>query len=271
MKNEIYYIKIVYLRKIYLVMIYNYRCQRVYVDVSGEGDALLLLHGWGCDHTVYRRCVEYLSTQYRVYNFDLPGFGDSDEPTQVWGTADYVDMIHQFVVDQNISSPSLMGHSFGGRVSILYASRHEVRRIILIDSAGIVPKRSVEYYFKVYSYKFFKRLCYLLLSKDRADKLIENRRKGSGSADYNNASPMMRMVMSKVVNEDLKSVMPKVTASTLLFWGDLDTATPLSDAKCMEQLIPDSGLVVAQGCGHFSFAERSTLFDSVVKSFFQIK
>ncbi|MFI3288718.1 MAG: alpha/beta hydrolase [Rikenellaceae bacterium] len=251
-------------------MIYNYRGQDIFVEVSGEGDALLLLHGWGCDHSVYRRCVEYLATSYRVYNFDLPGFGSSQEPTEVWGTQDYADMIRQFILDQNIISPSFMGHSFGGRVSILYASQHEANRIVLIDSAGIVPKRSLEYYAKVYSYKLFKRICYKILSKERAEALIESRRKGSGSADYNNASPMMRQVMSKVVNEDLKSVMPQIKASTLLFWGDLDTATPLSDAKTMEQLIPDSGLVVAEGCGHFSFAEMPVLFDSVIKSFFQI-
>ncbi len=252
-------------------MIYNYRGLNIFVDVSGEGDPLLLLHGWGCDHSVYKRCVEYLATSYRVYNFDLPGFGDSHEPQEVWGTQDYADMINQFIVDQNISSPSLIGHSFGGRVSILYASQHEAKRIVLIDSAGIVPKRSLEYYAKVYSYKLFKRTCYLLLPKDKADKLIENRRKGSGSTDYNNASPMMRRVMSKVVNEDLKGVMPNIKASTLLFWGDLDSATPLSDAKTMEKLIPDSGLVVAQGTGHFSFAEMPILFNSVIKSFFQIK
>lgn len=252
-------------------MVYNYRGLNIFVDVSGEGDALLLLHGWGCDHSVYNRCVEYLSTSYRVYSFDLPGFGASDEPTEVWGTQDYADMIHQFVADQNISTPSFMGHSFGGRVSISYASQHNAKKIVLIDSAGIVPKRSLEYYAKVYSYKIFKRACYLFLSKERADKLIESRRKGSGSSDYNNASPMMRMVLSKVVNEDLKYLMPKIKASTLLFWGDLDTATPLSDAKVMERLIPDCGLVVAEGTGHFSYAEMPGLFDSVIKSFFQIK
>lgn len=252
-------------------MRYNYCGQEIYVDVSGEGDALLLLHGWGCDHSVYRRSIEYLSSTYKVYSFDLPGFGESDEPLGVWGTQDYVDMIRQFIVNENITSPSFMGHSFGGRVSILYASQNEVKRIVLIDSAGIVPKRSLEYYFKVYSYKLFKKICHLILSKDRADELIANRRKGAGSSDYNNASPKMRMVMSKVVNEDLKYAMPKIKASTLLFWGDLDTATPLSDAKIMERLIPDSGLVVAEGTGHFSFAEMPHLFDSVVKSFFQIK
>ena len=78
---------------------------------------------------------------------------------------------------------------------------------------------------------------------------------------------MMRAILSKVVNEDLCHLMPKIKASTLLFWGDRDTATPLSDAKRMESLIADAGLVVAQGAGHFSFLEQADLYYRVVRSF----
>ena len=77
----------------------------------------------------------------------------------------------------------------------------------------------------------------------------------------------MRAILSKVVNEDLCYLMPKIKAPTLLFWGDRDTATPLSDAKRMESLIADAGLVVAQGAGHFSFLEQADLFYRVIRSF----
>jgi pimeloyl-ACP methyl ester carboxylesterase len=81
---------------------------------------------------------------------------------------------------------------------------------------------------------------------------------------------MMRAILSKVVNEDLKHLMPAIKAPTLLFWGNMDTATPLSDAKTMERLIPDAGLVVAHGTGHFSFLESPGLFTAVIKNFFKI-
>ncbi|MBR2301190.1 MAG: alpha/beta hydrolase, partial [Bacteroidaceae bacterium] len=173
--------------------------------------------------------------------------------------------------EHNIQSPALVGHSFGGRVSILYASRNIVSRLVLVDAAGIKPKRPIKYYYKVYTFKMLKWLCNAFLPKKQAQAIIDRRRRGAGSSDYNNASPMMRAILSKVVNEDLTHCLPKIKAPTLLFWGNMDTATPLSDAKTMERLIPDAGLVIAHGTGHFSFIENAGLFAAVIKNFFNIK
>lgn len=106
-----------------------------------------------------------------------------------------------------------------------------------------------------------------MLGKERAERRIERLRAGRGSSDYNNASVMMRRVLSKVVNEDLKHVMPLIQAPTLLVWGENDTATPLSDARKMERLIPDAGLVSFPGCGHYSFLDNPVGFAAVLRSF----
>ena len=100
----------------------------------------------------------------------------------------------------------------------------------------------------------------ILIGKQKASILIEQQRSKGGSSDYNRATPMMRAILSKCVNEDLCRVMPKVTAPVLLFWGDKDTATPISDAHKMERLMPNTGLVVAQGAGHFAMLEQPTLW-----------
>ena len=78
---------------------------------------------------------------------------------------------------------------------------------------------------------------------------------------------MMRAVMSICVNEDLKEFMPSIKAPTLLIWGENDTATPLSDAKTMERLIPDAGLVSFPDCGHYSFLDNPGQFRAVLQSF----
>ena len=80
---------------------------------------------------------------------------------------------------------------------------------------------------------------------------------------------MMRAILSKVVNEDLKHLMPEIKAPTLLIYGEKDTATPVSDAKIMEKLIPGSGLVVFDGCGHYSFLDNPVQFRAVINSFLQ--
>lgn len=252
-------------------MIFKYDNLNINIEVAGEGTPVLLLHGWGCNHQIFKQLQEVLAEKYKVYNFDFPGFGASDEPADVWGTEEYTRMVEQFVKENNLQKPALVGHSFGGRISIIYSSRNATSRVVLVDAAGIKPKRPFKYYYKVYTFKLLKWLCYTLLPKKKADAIIEKRRKGAGSSDYNNATPKMRAILSKVVNEDLTPLLPKIKAHTLLFWGNLDTATPLDDAKTMERLIPDAGLVIAHGTGHFSFLENAGLFKQVIKSFFNIK
>ena len=251
-------------------MIYTYDNLKVNITTKGNGEPVFLLHGWGCNGEIFKSIQEVLATAYTTYSFDFPGFGASDEPTAVWGVEEYTRMVEQFAKDNGIERPALMGHSFGGRVSIVYASRNAVSRVVLVDAAGIKPKRPFKYYWKVYTFKTLKWLCNTFLPKAKAQAIIDKRRKGAGSSDYNNASPMIRAILSKVVNEDLKHLMPSIKAPTLLFWGNLDTATPLSDAKTMEKLIPDAGLVVAHGTGHFSFLENPGLFTAVIKNFFKI-
>jgi pimeloyl-ACP methyl ester carboxylesterase len=119
----------------------------------------------------------------------------------------------------------------------------------------------------VYSFKTAKNIVKLCLPRKTADKVIDKMRAGKGSADYAAASPTMRAILSKVVNEDLKHVMPNIKAPTLLIWGENDTATPLSDAKTMEKLIPDAGLVSFAGCGHYSFLDNPVQFAAVLTSF----
>lgn len=239
--------------------------------VEGQGPkAVLLLHGWGCKGSTMALFAKTITSQcpgYTVYSIDLPGFGDSSEPAEVWGIEQYTRTIEEFTHRLGIESPVLIGHSFGGRISILYSSRNKTSKVILVDAAGVKPRRSLKYYAKVYSFKTAKHLLPLLAGKEKAGKIIDRWRGKAGSSDYASASPMMRAILSKCVNEDLKAVMPSIKAPTLLIWGENDTATPLGDAKIMEKLIPDAGLVSFPGCSHYSFLDNPAQTRAVVASF----
>ncbi|MDE5827850.1 MAG: alpha/beta hydrolase, partial [Duncaniella sp.] len=108
---------------------------------------------------------------------------------------------------------------------------------------------------------------YLIYGKEKAERMLDAKRAKAGSSDYASASPMMRRILSKVVNEDLTDRLDKIKAPTLLVWGENDTATPLKDAKKMEGLIPDAGLVSFPGCGHYSFLDNPGQFAAVLRSF----
>ncbi len=237
--------------------------------VNGEGTPIVLMHGWGCDHTTLASIENNLVGNFKVYNVDFPGFGKSSEPESIWGVNEYEQLIEKFFEIENITNPILLGHSFGGRIGILLASKLKVNKLILVDAAGIKPRRTLQYYFKVYSYKAVRHTLPLLFGKAKAENLLNRYRKKVGSSDYSQASSKMRSIMSRVVNKDLRYAMPKISCPTLLIWGDNDTATPISDAKKMEKLIPDAGLVEFPGVGHYSFLENPYQFAAVINSFLE--
>ena len=88
-----------------------------------------------------------------------------------------------------------------------------------------------------------------------------------GSTDYKDAEGIMRKILVKVVNENLKPILKNIEAPTLLIWGDEDTATPLYMGKTMEKEIPDSGLVVLEGTGHYSYLDDYNRFSIILKAF----
>ena len=246
---------------------FTYNGIRLHYEDCGEGHPILLLHGWGCNATTFNAIRPFLEARFRVLTVDFAGFGQSDEPSEAWGVEEYTRSIEALAQAEGVENPILIGHSFGGRVSIVYASRNKVQKVMLVDAAGVKPKRSLNYYRKVYTFKLIKKLLPLFVGKARAEKIIEQRRAKAGSSDYSQASPKMRAILSKVVNEDLCHLMPKIAAPTLLFWGENDTATPLADAKKMEKLIPDAGLVTVAGAGHYACLENTPLFLRVAESF----
>ena len=249
----------------------NVRGVKVSYDVSGSGRPMILMHGWGCDRSALKLFERVGIEHNTVYNIDLPGFGRSDEPPTPWGVEEYTQMLEQFTSDLGLEKPILLGHSFGGRIAILYASRNPVERLVLVDAAGVKPRRSLSYYFKVYSYKLAKNLFPKIVGRERASRIVEEMRSKRGSYDYNNCSPMMRQVMVKVVNSDLRHVMKRIKAPTLLLWGENDTATPMRDARVMLRRIPNAGLVSFPGAGHFSFIDKPYQSLAAVRRFIMPK
>lgn len=243
----------------------------LHYDVTGpeSGNPVVLMHGWGCSHTTVRSIAEILEPAMRVYNIDLPGHGRSQEPPTAWGVYEYTELIESFCKSLGIADPVLIGHSFGGRIGLLMSSRNHVSRMVLVDGAGLKPKRKPKYYIKVYSFKAAKKVLPLLFGKKLGERLIDKWRGRAGSADYRNSSPVMRAVMSRCVNQDLRHVLPDIKASTLLIWGEKDTATPISDAKYMEEHIPDAGLVSFPDAGHYSFLDNPAGFRAVMREFFK--
>ena len=246
---------------------------------EGQGPMLVMLHGWGSNIELFDQIIRFTASAYHVVAMDMPGFGKSGEPSQPWAVDDFVTFVIHFIQKLYPQEKEIifLGHSMGGRIIIKMAARMKTQdpgftipRVILTDSAGIMPVRTEAQKKRTKRDHFYKNL----IVKSGIAKLdpgaLDRLQKKFGSADYSAASPVMRASLVKAVNEDLAPYMPMVTMPALLIWGDRDTATPLSDGQQMEKLMPEAGLAVIQGAGHYSFLDNPVLYDRILGSFLKI-
>ena len=236
---------------------------------KGEGIPVLLLHGWGSSYDVYGGVISALCDRCRLVAVNFPGCGGSDTMKEPWTLDDYCDFVLKFMKEVNLDNPIMIGHSHGGRVILKMAAAGHVSppKIVLLDSAGLIPKKSLKQKCRAKSFKAIKRVLTLPGLKGHTENLLDKARRHYGSADYNAAPEVLRKTMVSLVNTDLRDIIGNISCPTLLIWGENDTATPLSDAEIIKSLIPDSGLCVIKGTGHYSFCEKPYEAAAILRSF----
>ena len=223
-----------------------------------NGKDVVLLHGWGQNIEMMNPIGKGLESDYYITVIDFPGFRSSSEPTYAYTIYDYYEIVSELLTKLKIDNPVMIGHSFGGRVAIVYAAKKKVSKLVLLSAPfRRSTKRNT---FKVKVLKFLKKVPVV--------KELESYMKTKiGSSDYRNASPMMRNILVNVVNEDLTGYLKQISVPTLLIWGDLDNAVPIEDARYAESIMEDAGLVVYEGCTHYAYLERINQTISVLRSF----
>jgi pimeloyl-ACP methyl ester carboxylesterase len=241
-----------------------------YID-EGVGDPVVLLHGWGGQAASMTPLVVALRDHYRVLAFDLPGFGGSSQPPVAWGTPEYAEFVHRAVASLGIARATYVGHSFGGRLAIWLASHvpEAVQALVLIDSAGLKPPMTLRRRTRQIAYKTARAVLQTSLFGARGQALRERLAMHFGSPDYRAVTGVMRTSMIKTVNLDLSECLGIIAAPALLIWGEKDQATPISDGRKMERLIPGARLIPVAGAGHFSYLDSPVFVKSVVRAFLQ--
>lgn len=241
----------------------------IYYTESGTGPDVLLLHGWGASCESWRGVVNALSDSCHLAALDFPGCGQSELPERPLDINDYVALVMEFCNVVGFRDPILVGHSHGGRVimKLVGSGLMHPEKIVFIDAAGIKPKFSIKKSAKVLCFKTVKRVLTLPGLKKHTEGLLDKARGHFGSTDYNAAPEVMRKTMVNLVNEDMTPYIDGIKASTLLIWGENDTATPLYMAKKLERTIPDCGLCVIKNTGHWSFVEHPQEAHAILKSF----
>ena len=219
---------------------------------------IIFLHGWGQNIEMMQSLANPFKEEFDILIVDLPGHGKSEEPKTVYTVYDYVDCLKKLIDSLKIINPILVGHSFGGKVSLLYASKYDVSKIVLLASP--YKKEITKLSLKVKVLKNLKKIPGL-------NNLEEFAKKHIGSADYKNASPIMRKILVETVNLDITEEVKKIKCPALIIWGTLDEAVDVSEAYELESLIKDSGVVIYENCTHYAYLERLGQTINVLKSF----
>lgn len=210
----------------------------------GEGsEDLLILHGWGSSLSAWKAVSIFCSQKYRVTLLDFPGFGGSEEPNEVWDTYAYTEFVQEFLTKLNISHTIVMGHSFGGRVTTILATKYPrlVSQIILVDPGGIEIKS-----FKIKCQIFLYKLFWKPLGKLFGEKI----KKLFGSTDYKTVSGIMRKTFVRVVNQDLRYLFPVIKQPITIIWGSNDQMLSVNYTKIYKKFIPHAQIKIVWGAGH---------------------
>lgn len=239
-------------------MYYKYNGINLYYEKYGnEKEVIIILPGWGDTRKTFYYIIGILKNFYTIYVPDYPGFGNTKFPSYSLTIYDYTILINEWIKHLNIENPTIIGHSFGGRISIILNGYYDFpyKNIFLISSAGIKPKKTIKSRIRSISYKFLKKLADIFLRKNKESfkkKLFEH----YASEDYKALPDKMKKTFQNVVNEDLTCYLSKMKGNIHLIWGSDDKSTPLSDGLKMHKLIPNSDIYIIKDAGHYVYLDN---------------
>lgn len=254
---------------------FNYLGLPLHYEVSGEGKALVVLHGWGSSRRVMMPIAHALAPIRKSYVLDLPGFGDSPEPPHGWSISDYADAVQAFIQETFDEPVDLLVHSFGGRISLKLCARdfgkEKIQKVLITGGAGMKPRRSFKFYFKKYLAKSLKTPFMILPASLQNPSLKWLRStsiwKNLGSSDYSTLSGVMRETFVKSVTEYFDHTLQQIPHETLLLWGRNDDATPVYQGQRLEAGIKNAALVIIEDAGHYAFLDKPKQFAAIAEAF----
>lgn len=228
---------------------------------------LLLLHGWGQSHSFWKDVINRYVSQYHIYAVDLPGFGLSQEPSTIWNLQKYAEFVQKFVNSFHISTPIIIGHSFGGRIASVYASTYPVQKLVLYSSGGL-PRKSLKH--KLYKHIFINFARYSI-----PNYLYKSHTTMFKPKNYYNKVIITRGRSQRMLNiylqpsPNLKTFLEKIKIKTLIISGKKDYIVVPSMGQRLHKFITDSQLVEIPEATHFAHIESPKIFFQELTTFFE--
>lgn len=246
----------------------NDKISMYYEKYGTKKETIIILPGWGDTRNTFSHIINYFKDRFSIYIFDYPGFGKSKIPDYDLTIYDYALFISKFLEEKEITNPILIAHSFGGRIATILTGYYKetISKQVLIDIAGIKPKKTILQLIKQTTYKLLNKIIKIFPKKINI-KLHKKLLKIFASTDYNNLNKEMYNTFKNIINEDLTNYYKDIKCDSLILWGQLDKDTPLKDAIKINELINNSELIVFKGASHYSYLQYPYLTNRIIEEY----
>ncbi|WP_345353468.1 alpha/beta hydrolase [Rhodococcus olei] len=261
-------------------MVETLRKNQIAVQDVGDGRPVILLAGFGLDHTVWDAQVTMLSATHRTLCIDLRGTGQSDKPRLGYTLSELTADVVGVADALGLGSFDLVGWSFGGQVAFNLAARHpeRVRRLVLVGSNGVRGCRSDEF-------PFGRRRDRLepMLVRGETENRPASRRATIAAGFANEPNPAVLDYLTAVslqmpswsalacyttmLDADLISEIPALTMPVRLIVGSEDPVHPVQGARWLAERLADGYVLEMPGCGHYPMFEAGAMLDHGLHQF----
>lgn len=239
----------------------------VHYELQGKGKAVLLLHGWGDRAAGLAVVQQALAKQYKVLSLDLPGFGSTQAPAEIWNLDDYATFVQLLLDKLKIKDLyAVIGHSNGGALAIraIRLKKLQPQKLVLLAASGIRTRNSLRRIMLNITAKA-GNLATLWMPQRYRRALRESLYQAAGSDML--VVPHLQETFKKTVRQDVQKDAEELKLPTLLIYADNDDAVPLADGQLYSRLIENSHLKVVTGAGHFIHLDRPEKVNKLIMDF----
>jgi pimeloyl-ACP methyl ester carboxylesterase len=247
-------------------MYFNSSFGKIYFNIEGNGDPLILIHGTPFSSIIWESFVEVLKFKFTVYTYDLLGYGNSGMSETDVSLGVQNEILTQLIDHWNIKEPDVIAHDFGGQ-TILRAvtlNKISIKKLLLIDPVALSPWGSpLVQYVKKYESVFnqipdyiheamvtayVKDALYTDVSPEKIRSLVlpwlgEKRK----SAFYRQIAQM-----DVKYTEEVENLYEKINATVKILWGENDNWIPVEKGKELHSKIKNSEFVLIPNAGHLA-------------------
>ena len=233
-----------------------------------KAQTILLVHGFGADKSNWLRFARFLTDRYQVIAVDLPGFGDSSRPENIsYDVGTQAERLADFMRELGIGRYHVVGNSMGGHIAALLAARHpnNVLSAGMFDNAGVMAPRQSELFQRLLKGEdnplvlrsvddFPALLDFVFVQRPPMPSRLEHylAERSLERSAFNNR--VFQQLRERYI--PLEPELPKITAPTLLLWGDRDRVLDVSSIDVMKPLLKKPSVAILRDCGHVPMIER---------------